>query len=118
MNLFDAVEQTERTLRSFPTDHPIVTALACAVPLWAHHLAEYPAAEIFSADAIGSLQERIHNAGEAILFRVPGKTADGFNAIAEAVARLAFCPGGVRCFGMHFEYKPGEFLAGKHGVRA
>lgn len=105
--------------------HPIVGMLAMAVPLWAVDLCKMPIEAIFEAKLLEALQERIGNAGEAILYRVPGKSADGFNALAETIARLAFCPGGVRTMGMHFEYKActmkgrdviSHWREGKHGV--
>ncbi len=96
--------------------HPIVSALACAVPLWAHRLCETTPEHVFDKEALNKLAERLWVAGEAILFKVPGKSADGFNALAETIARLAFCPGGVRCYGMWFKYEIGKWVEGKHGV--
>lgn len=99
-------------------NHPLPTALSAAVPLRAMRLCEHPLglAGVFDKREMEALQDRIGEAGEAILYRVPGKSADGFNALAEAIARLAFSPGGVRCFGLHFEYEIGKWFEGKHGV--
>ena len=45
--------------------------------------------------------------GDHILYR--GEyAAQAVNALVEAIATLAFCPGGVSCFGLHFEV-PLEF---------
>ena len=41
--------------------------------------------------------------GDVILYREKGKTARAFNALAEAVAYLAFVPGGVKVFGTRYE---------------
>ena len=43
--------------------------------------------------------------GDNILYpgSKPGETAEAFNRLAEGLACLAFCPGGVDAFGMHFE---------------
>jgi hypothetical protein len=43
--------------------------------------------------------------GDNLLFKSKkrGETATCFNVLADAVARLAFFPGGVRVFGMEFE---------------
>ena len=45
--------------------------------------------------------------GDILLFGggKKGEAADQFNRTAEAVAVLAFCPGGVTIFGAHFEAK-------------
>jgi hypothetical protein len=48
--------------------------------------------------------------GDAILYRVPGKTARAVGALVEAVATLAFCPGGVTLFGTHFEAPLPDYL--------
>lgn len=100
--------------------HPIKDALSAAVPLWAAQcLQEPPLQAVLDRVKRHRLEERFWEAGEAILFRVPGKTADGFNCLAETIAILAFSPGGVRCFGMHFEYvhgRPWLHPDNKHGV--
>lgn len=43
--------------------------------------------------------------GEALLFRSkkPGESAALFDHVAESIALIAFCPGGVSIFGLHFE---------------
>ncbi len=41
--------------------------------------------------------------GDAIIYRSPGRTAKAVNALVEALATMAFCPGGVRFMGLHFE---------------
>lgn len=98
--------------------HPIVPALAAAVPIRAARLCEDPRGlkGIFDPTELEPLAATIFEVGEALLFRVPGKSAAGFNALSEIIARLAFSPGGVKTFGMHFQYEPGKWLEGKHGV--
>ena len=54
-----------------------------------------------TADIIGSQ-------GDALLFRTPASkhslgTAEVFNRLADAIAVMAFAPGGVRFLGEHFE---------------
>jgi hypothetical protein len=43
--------------------------------------------------------------GDVILCRSKkkGETAKAFNALAEGIAALAFCPGGITIFDLHFE---------------
>ena len=44
--------------------------------------------------------------GDAILYRIPGKTAKAVNALVEALATAAFCPGGVQFMDLKFEVSP------------
>lgn len=98
-------------------DPLLATSLAAAVPLWAAQFCKEPLREVLDPKVIESVLARIQGAGEAILYRVPGKTADGFNALAEGIARLAFMPGGVTAFGLRFRYEPGRWEQGEHGTR-
>lgn len=41
--------------------------------------------------------------GDAFFFRQEGRSAEVANAVADALATLAFVPGGVHAFGMNFE---------------
>lgn len=41
--------------------------------------------------------------GDALLYRVPGVTKDMAGKLIDAIAVLAFCPGGITIFGQHFE---------------
>ncbi|GAB4458672.1 MAG: hypothetical protein Kow0031_39010 [Anaerolineae bacterium] len=56
------------------------------------------------------LVEIIAAQGDAILYRSPGKTARAVAALTEAVATMAFCPGGVTAFGLHFEAPLPDYL--------
>ena len=50
---------------------------------------------------------------EALLHRTrPGQSREEFVDLAEMVAVMAFCPGGVRAFGMHWEEKDDEDRTG------
>jgi len=81
------------------------TALDCAVPLWILRMQD---------QTWDYIQERATNCskviaekGDLILFRSTkkGETAEAFNCLAEGIACLAFCPGGVDLFGRHWEAK-------------
>ena len=75
--------------------------LSVAVPLRIEELRHKPLAEILDPDVLSSIQTRLGEAREEVLYG--GKAgAAGFNAVADAVARLAFLPGGIEVFGMHF----------------
>ena len=79
------------------------SSLSCAVPLWINTLQNLPW-EYIQERAKCCLQE-ITERGDNILFRSKkrGKTATAFNRLAEGIACLAFMPGGVDIFGLHFE---------------
>ncbi len=41
--------------------------------------------------------------GDTILYRVKGETARMMARLCDCIAVLAFCPGGITIFGLHFE---------------
>lgn len=57
------------------------------------------------------LAKTIAVSGDAILYRIPGQTARAVSALVEALATLAFCPGGVSFLDLHFEVPPQQALA-------
>ncbi len=80
-------------------------ALSAAVPLRIMELRDKPIAEILDPERLNSIQATFDEVREAVLYGGKG-CADGFNAVADAIARLAFMPGGVDFMGMHFEEVP------------
>jgi hypothetical protein len=86
----------------------LVAALSAAVPLWIEQLRRLPLADILARAR--ELAQVIAEHGDVILYRgkKTGESAKAFNALAEGIACLAFAPGGVRAFGMHFEAEHGD----------
>jgi hypothetical protein len=81
-------------------------ALSAAVPLWIEELKNKPWDELqaMAADAADVVASK----GDMLMFRgKKGESAAAFNALAKGIAILAFCPGGVTTFGLHFEAKHG-----------
>ena len=75
--------------------------LSVAVPLRIAELRRKPLSEILDPDVLSTIQRELAEAREEVLYG--GKAgAKGFNALADAVARLAFVPGGVTVLGMRF----------------
>ena len=79
-------------------------ALSAAVPLWQLEFAELSnerrqekLAEASKDDLCLRLEYVLHQGPK------PGDSARAFNDLAQAIALLSFCPGGVTAFGMHFE---------------
>jgi len=86
------------------------TSLSAAVPLWAWEFRQLSWEELQKiAQQSGQI---IAEHGDLILFRSEkkGETADAFNALARGIAALSFAPGGVNCFGQHFETRLSEEL--------
>jgi hypothetical protein len=85
------------------TETLLPMALSAAVPLWIERLRLLSAEQRIARAR--ELAEFMHSPGigESILFLIPGKSALGFNALAEAIACLSFCPGGITLFGNHFQ---------------
>ena len=76
--------------------------LSVAVPMRIAELRDKPIEEILDPEALRSIQTRLAEAREEVLYG--GKyCADGFNAVSDGIARLAFLPGGIDVFGMHFD---------------
>ncbi len=73
-------------------------ALSAAVPLWTMRMTPETA---FSKPDLTRLSDAFERHGEALVVGGPG-AAEGFNALAETIARLSFCPGGVSTFGIRW----------------
>ena len=79
--------------------------LSVAVPLRIAELRHKTLAEILDPDVLSTIQASLAEAREEVLYG--GRCgASGFNALADAVARLAFLPGGIDVLGMHFAAGP------------
>jgi hypothetical protein len=101
--------------RGQPTDypefhtHPLPAALDAAVPLYVERFRRLPPDELERAFAdharLMELATLIGEHGDDLLFRSkkPGASADVFNRVAEGIALLSFCPGGIDLFGRHWE---------------
>ncbi len=82
----------------------LAMSLDAAVPLWIHQFRslsdeEYATtlAELNASDFAARM--------EFLLHKKEGETAKAFNDLAKGIALLSFCPGGVTCFGRHWETK-------------
>jgi len=82
--------------------------LKTAVPLWIEELKGVPFDDII--ERARRCSDIVAAKGDNILFRSKkkGETAEAFNRLAEGIACLAFCPGGVTFLGLHFEAEHGE----------
>lgn len=88
-----------------PEETPLALTLALAVPLLIAEMAQHggPTAEDYTR--VASYADDLAFHGDDLLYtsRKPGETARRFQQVAEAIAVLAFCPGGITVFGLHFE---------------
>jgi hypothetical protein len=81
----------------------LAISLSAAVPLWIEEFKRRPWSELIAIakEACQIVAEK----GDIIQYRSKkaGETAKAFNALARGIAVLAFSPGGIDCFGLHFE---------------
>ncbi len=103
------------TLARQASGHPLLPALGAAVPLWVHDLYRNGGPTPADWQTLGQLGYQLAERGDILLFGSsrPGETAELFNRLAEALALLAFLPGGVRFGSLHFE--AGRILSGLVG---
>jgi len=83
----------------------LLLGLSAAVPLWIEQFRDLSPEERkkIAQEASALLQEK----SEFILYLgKPGDSAAAFNALARAIAALAFHPGGVKVFGQHWQANP------------
>jgi hypothetical protein len=94
--------------------HPLSIALAAAVPLRLAELRTLPADELddllarwAGPDGLGSVTaDELGTYGDVLLYgdrRHPGRVAAYFAHLVNALAVLAFSPGGVSAFGQHWK---------------
>lgn len=95
--------------RNSPQAHLLRCHLSAFVPL---AIQEYLLGQRSLVLPRHDLAQVIAAHGDAILYRVPGQTARAVSALVEAVAILAFCPGGVTlaALDLHFEVPPRQAM--------
>jgi hypothetical protein len=103
------MSKTKRSIEEYETPEPVRNwllraTLQVAVPMWIEKL---------KARSLAEIQERSHSVladviasrGDVLQFaskKTRRQTAEAFNALAEGLAGLGFCPGGVRFAGDHY----------------
>ncbi len=80
-------------------------ALSAAVPLWIHEIYERGGPTGGDWTRLPAVGRLLAERGDCLLYPSPraGETANLFNALAEALALLAFQPGGVSFGEQHFD---------------
>jgi hypothetical protein len=88
------------------TEALLAATLEVAVPMWIEQMRSWPPERVQARAK--ELAPVIASTADNVLFRGKkrGQTAEAFNRLAEGVACLAFAPGGVKIFGLHFEANP------------
>jgi hypothetical protein len=83
----------------------LAQTLALAVPLLITEIAQRGGPTDEDYARIASYTDDLAVHGDDLLYasRKPGETARRFQQVAEAIAVLSFCPGGITVFGLHFE---------------
>lgn len=93
-------------MSAIPNEELLRITLSAAVPIWIQELRSLTPEE--RAERIEGSAELLASEGDSLLYSggPPGKAAELFNRLAEGMAVLAFQPGGVSAFGLHFEADP------------
>jgi len=89
--------------RQQSTDVLLKSLLEVAVPLWIEAFKDYEWEDL--RRVMHESEEVLAECAEAILYRVEGKSAKAFNALAKAIGALSNAPGGIEIFGMKWETK-------------
>ncbi|EFH84831.1 hypothetical protein [Ktedonobacter racemifer] len=103
------------TERSSVASSHLAIALSAAVPLRVLGLYERQGPDENDLEAARQVGTLLASKGDVLLFgsQVRGETAKLFNHVAQALAILSFAPGGMTCFGQHFDAQ--AILAGFFG---
>jgi len=80
-------------------------SLAAAVPLRIAEYIQMGGPSALDVERARSQAHTLAEKGDVLLYRGkrPGEAATLFNALADCLAIMAFCPGGVKVFGLHFQ---------------
>ena len=100
MNQNDGLSEHERNVKAL-----MLMTLEVAIPIWVNSLKHLPWS--YLAEQAGKCAGIVAEKGDILQYRssVKGETAKAFNALAEGLAILSFCPGGVKFMGRHWENK-------------
>ncbi len=79
----------------------LATHLDAAVPLWIEKFRNFSDDEW--QGIVNEVNKDFSEKMEYLIHQKEGRTAQAFNDLARAIALLSFCPGGVTCFGRHWE---------------
>lgn len=77
------------------------SSLEVAVPLWIEAFKTYNWDEL--KRVMSDSEAVLETCAEGIIYRIKGKSAKAFNALAKAIAALSFVPGGIEIFGIKWE---------------
>ena len=81
-----------------PTETLLQSSLEVAVPLWIECFKDYEWEDL--QRVMKESEDVLAECAEAVLYRIEGKSAKAFNALAKAIAALSYVPEGIEIFGM------------------
>ncbi|MFH1486630.1 MAG: hypothetical protein ABIH46_11210 [Chloroflexota bacterium] len=89
-------------------DHPLLLFVSTFVPLRIADLQQHGGANDADFDRARAFVSDLCEHGDALLYREKGRTGEMAGRLVDAIAVLAFLPGGITIFGQHFEAGDGR----------
>lgn len=84
-------------------DHPLPLFVSTFVPLRIRELQQVGGATEQDFERARAFVPDLCEHGDALLYREKGRTGEMAGRLVDAIAVLAFLPGGISIFGQHFE---------------
>lgn len=103
MSRFAAFPYTSPDNHPAAPNGPLADALGAAVPLRIHMLVERGGPAAWEWSEAKEFGDVLGEKGDVLQYGKNGEAAQLFNQMAKAIAVLAFVPGGVSVFGVHYE---------------
>lgn len=86
------------------THHPLPAALGATVPFAIHKLIQQDGPHDWQRENARAYADTLASQGDVLMYGgEKGEAAKLFAGLAEAIAVLAFTPGGINVFGTHYE---------------
>ena len=112
MNFTEQLQNLERQFRSHESKWTLLSsALSVTVPLYLAEFQQRGGIIKKDIDRVQSYLKDLTEHGDDLYFRSQkqGETAARFDQVAEIIAVLAFSPGGITIFGLHFDARSFAF---------
>ncbi|GHO59194.1 hypothetical protein [Ktedonobacter robiniae] len=105
MEYYKQLHDIEQTLHNYESTLALLApALSATVPLYIYRIQQRGGITDLDIVRVQSYTQDLMTRGEDLYFRrgKDGETGTRFDQVAEIIAVLAFSPGGITVFGLHF----------------